>query len=70
MCLRGQTGQDRTTCLREAEAAYTQATREGLEEDTAQFQANRFRRCERLPMPVPVRLHRTHAGAGAIGGSV
>ncbi|WIT12075.1 hypothetical protein PFX98_00290 [Paucibacter sediminis] len=47
-CLAGQTNQDRSTCLREAGAAYAEARRGGLEGDEESWRRNALRRCEVL----------------------
>ena len=49
VCLSGKSNQDRTTCLREAGAAFEQARREGWRDDSAQNQRNERKRCEALP---------------------
>jgi hypothetical protein len=48
-CMSGQSNQDRTTCLREAGAAYAQAKQGALDDGTAQYAANARQRCEKLP---------------------
>jgi hypothetical protein len=70
MCLRGQTGQDRSDCLREAAAAYEQAKREGVHEDASQFAANRVHRCEPLPEQDRRDCIARMQGKGTISGSV
>jgi len=70
MCLRGQTSQDRSTCLREAAAAYAQAKREGSHEDETQFKANRVLRCERLPDKDRTACIARMEGQGTTSGSV
>ncbi len=70
MCLRGQTDQDRSDCLREAAAAYEQAKREGLHEDASQFAANRVLRCEPLPEEDRRYCIARVQGKGTISGSV
>jgi len=70
MCLRGESSQDRSTCLREAGAAYAQAKRGEMHNESTQFAANRFQRCERLPdeqrLYCIARMH----GLGTTSGSV
>jgi hypothetical protein len=72
MCLRGESTQDRDTCLQEAGAAYAQAKRGRAmpDENEAQLEANRLQRCE--PLPAEQRrdcIARMH-GEGTISGSV
>jgi hypothetical protein len=70
MCLRGESSQDLTTCLREAGAAKAQAKRGEMHDESTQFAANRFQRCERLPdeqrLYCIARMH----GLGTTSGSV
>lgn len=47
-CLKGNTPQDRATCLREAGAALQEARR-GSTEASSSYDANALRRCETLP---------------------
>jgi hypothetical protein len=70
MCLRGESHQDTTTCLREAGAAYEQAKRIGLKDDSAQLVANRFLRCDRLPDEQRRDCMARMEGQGTISGSV
>jgi hypothetical protein len=52
VCLNGQSNQDRTTCLHEADAAFAQARnkRAGLEDGQGlQYRRHAFQRCEVLP---------------------
>jgi hypothetical protein len=48
-CMDGRTNQDRATCLREAGAAFAEAKRSGLSNDSAQFERNRLSRCNSHP---------------------
>lgn len=49
-CISGRSNQDRATCLQEADAAYAEARRRGLNGETPDVTAgNRFKRCEPLP---------------------
>jgi hypothetical protein len=48
-CMSGQSNQDRTTCLREAGAAYAQAKQGVLDDGPAQYVSNARQRCEKLP---------------------
>jgi hypothetical protein len=72
MCLRGQTGQDLGTCLREAAAASAQARRDGLYEGLtqAQLDAKRFLRCDRLPDDDRLYCVARMQGYGTVSGSV
>lgn len=70
MCLRGQSAQDRDTCLREAGAAQAQAKRGGQAEDQAALKENRFQRCERLPEKDRPDCVARMEGKGTISGSV
>jgi hypothetical protein len=70
-CLRGQTAQDRDTCLREAGAALAQARRGGLQtEDASRFDANRLQRCEPLPEAQRRDCVARMQGEGTVSGSV
>lgn len=48
-CNSGMSGQDRTTCLREAGAAREEARRNRLNTGAANIDQNRTRRCDTLP---------------------
>lgn len=48
-CMSGQSNQDRTTCLREAGAAFAQAKQGALDDGPAQYASNARQRCEKLP---------------------
>ena len=48
-CMRGDTNQDRATCLKEAGAALTEARRGGLDNRDADFERNRLLRCDQQP---------------------
>ena len=47
-CLNGQSNQDRPTCLREANAAFAEAKRGGLDDGPVDYHANALKRCEPL----------------------
>lgn len=49
-CVRGETSQDRATCLREASAALQESRRGRLDDGAAEFERNRLLRCERQPV--------------------
>lgn len=71
MCLRGESTQDRDTCLREAGAAYAQAKRGGLpHEEETRFEANRLQRCEPLPADQRRDCIARMQGQGTVSGSV
>jgi len=71
VCLRGESHQDLTTCMREAGAAYKQAKQHGLDDDeSSQFAANRLQRCERLPDEQRRDCVARMQGLGTISGSV
>jgi hypothetical protein len=48
-CMRGDTNQDRATCLKEAGAAFTEAKRGGLDDRKAEYERNRLLRCDQQP---------------------
>jgi hypothetical protein len=70
MCLRGESSQDLTTCLREAGAVYAQAKRGEMQNESTQFAANRFQRCERLPDEQRLYCIARMQGRGTTSGSV
>lgn len=71
MCLRGMTNQDLDTCMREAQAAYAQAKRGGLQDEApALYEANRIRRCDPLPIEQRLDCIARMQGQGTISGSV
>lgn len=70
VCKRGQSNQDRATCLREANAAFAEARRGGLTGDAATFPANALRRCEALPAPDRKDCVARMRGQGTTRGSV
>lgn len=49
VCLGDRSNQDRATCLREADAAYAEARRGGLDVGAAPYTDNARRRCDPLP---------------------
>lgn len=70
-CMRGETNQERATCLREAGAARQEAARGGLAGgEQAQFEANRLRRCDNQPSQDREDCIRRMHGEGATSGSV
>lgn len=71
MCLRGASSQDLDTCLREAGAAYAQARRGAAgDDDAAQLEANRLRRCDPLPSDQRRDCIARMQGQGTTSGSV
>jgi len=72
MCLQGQTSQDRSTCLREAAAAFAQAKRGDGDDAQDQFEANRLQRCEPLPAEQRAdciaRMHGEGSSSGSVAG--
>lgn len=69
-CVEGRTHQDRATCLREAAAALEEARRGKLAERGADFDRNRFLRCEPLPPADKQDCMRRMNGEGTVRGSV
>lgn len=70
-CMRGDTNQDRATCLQEAGAARQEASRGGLAgSGEAQFEANRLRRCDSQPAQDREDCIRRMNGEGTTRGSV
>jgi hypothetical protein len=69
-CIRGDTGQDRATCLREAAAALQEAKRGRLDDGQAQFEQNRLLRCEKQPAEDRQDCIRRMNGEGTTSGSV
>jgi hypothetical protein len=67
-CMRGETSQDRATCLREAGAALVEARRGGLSD--GQFERNRMLRCEQQPLEDRDACIRRMSGEGSVSGSV
>ena len=70
VCLSGQSNQDRTTCLREAGAAYAQSKEFRADETEAQYLANASKRCERLPDDDKRACMSRMQGRGSTSGSV
>lgn len=71
-CLRGDTNQDRATCLQEAGAARQESGRGGLTQNSeqAQFERNRLLRCENQPPQDREDCIRRMNGEGTTSGSV
>ncbi len=69
-CMSGQSNQDRTSCLREAGAAFAQAQKRGLGEDPAQYKGNAIIRCQRLPDADRIDCIARMQGQGTTSGSV
>lgn len=70
-CLRGRTGEDQQTCLREAGAA-AQAARQGklLEGERENYRSNALARCAPLPPEQREACRMRIEGAGTVTGSV
>ena len=49
VCTSGRSNQDRATCLREADAAFAEAKKGGLDDASAPYARHASQRCERLP---------------------
>jgi hypothetical protein len=69
-CLRGDTTQDRETCLREAGAARVEARRGGLTEGQGELERNQLLRCEQQPAADREACIRRMRGEGTTSGSV
>jgi hypothetical protein len=70
VCLSGQSNQDRTTCLREAGAAFAQSKEFREDEAAAQYLANASKRCDRLPGDDKRACIARMQGQGTASGSV
>lgn len=69
VCMNGQSNQSLQTCLREADAAYAQARRSGLDDGAVDYARNALLRCERLPPDQRQACTARMQGAGTISGS-
>lgn len=69
-CLAGTTGQEREACLREAAAALKEASSGRFNDDAAQAERNRLRRCEDLAAQDKLDCERAVRGEGEASGSV
>jgi len=69
-CMRGDTGQDRATCLKEAGAARAEARRGRLGDGEGAFERNRMVRCDPLPESDRQDCIRRMNGEGTVSGSV
>jgi hypothetical protein len=69
VCMRGQSNQDRPTCLREAGAAFDQAKRHGLDDGAVSYAHNALQRCEGLPAEDRTACTARMQGQGATSGS-
>lgn len=69
-CLAGTTGQEREACLREAAAALKEASSGRFNDDAAQLERNRLRRCEDLATEDKLTCERKLRGEGEASGSV
>lgn len=70
VCLNGQSNQDRSTCLREAGAAYAQARKGGLDDGPADYTRNASQRCDVLPGADRLDCLARMQGQGTTSGSV
>src|SRR4051812_29367272 len=50
-CMKGQTNQERQTCLREAAAALAESRRGGLNDRGADYERNKLARCDAQTVP-------------------
>ena len=69
-CMRGEGGQDRATCLKEAAAALQEAKRGGLTNDRAAQKRNQTVRCDYQPAQDQEACLRRMRGEGTTTGSV
>jgi hypothetical protein len=69
-CLNGRSNQDRSTCLKEAGAAFAEAKRGRLNDDSAQYQQNATIRCQALQSENRQACERRMRGEGEVKGSV
>lgn len=69
-CNRGQSNQDRATCLKEAGAALQEAKRGRLNDDPSALQQNALVRCNALPVADRDACQRRIEGEGTSSGSV
>lgn len=69
-CLRGQSHQDKATCLKEASAAYQEARRGGLATQESQLSGNATQRCNAQPEADRADCVKRLTGAGSTEGSV
>ncbi len=69
-CLSGQSNQDRSTCLREADAAHAQARRGDLDDGPAAYARNAIQRCDALPAADRPDCLARMQGQGSTSGSV
>jgi hypothetical protein len=69
-CMRGESGQDRATCLKEAGAALDEARRGRLAKPGADLAGNATQRCEAQPVADREACVQRVLGAGKTEGSV
>lgn len=69
-CLNGRSNQDRTTCLKEAGAAFDEAKRGRLNDGNTQYQQNVTIRCQKLDADSRQACERRMRGEGVVTGSV
>jgi hypothetical protein len=70
VCMSGQSNQDRSTCLREAGAAFAEAQRRGPDDASTDYARNALKRCERLPDADRQACVARMTGQGTTSGSV
>ncbi len=69
-CMRGEGGQDRATCLKEAGAALQEAKRGGLTSSRSEYERNQTVRCDYQPAQDREDCMRRMRGEGTTSGSV
>lgn len=69
-CLKGQTYEDKATCLKEAGAALNDARRGRLSEGATSYEQNALMRCNALPAADREDCARRVRGEGTVSGSV
>jgi hypothetical protein len=70
VCQRGESNQDRATCLKEAGAALHEAKMGRLSDGQNAYQQNALIRCNALPVEEASACRRRIAGEGSVSGSV
>lgn len=69
VCMKGQSNQNRATCMREAGAAYQQARRHGLDDGAAPYARNAVQRCQALAGDDRAACEARMQGHGTISGT-
>jgi hypothetical protein len=70
VCTSGQSNQERSTCLREASAAYAQMRKGGMQDHDMEFAQNAQKRCQALPIEDRGACLARMQGHGSSSGSV